>query len=108
MNDAIKLFLAKSSWIDYIRYYYFSDGIDDLDDSEIKDRLEFFTDHINKGLSLNKKDWIDYLIDQGWSKDENDINDTWFKNNPDFTDVNNTWFNLEENEDESGKNRNTK
>ena len=83
-----KLLLAKSSWIDYVRHYYFADGIDDLDDLETKERVNNFTRTINEGLSLNKNDWINFLIDQGWSKDENDINDTWFKNNPDFTDVN--------------------
>lgn len=88
MNEEIKLFLAKGCWLNYVHHYYFQDGLgknfEYLSNSEIKDRLEFFTDHINEGLSLNKKDWIDYLIDQGWSKDEEDVNDTWFDTNERF------------------------
>ena len=82
MNEEIKLFLAKGSWVNYVHHYYFEDNQGEnhehLTNSEIKDRLEFFTDHVHYGLSLNRKDWIDYLIDQGWSKDEEDVNNTWF------------------------------
>jgi|DEB0MinimDraft_6_1074348.scaffolds.fasta_scaffold427813_2 hypothetical protein len=82
MNEEIKLFLAKGSWVNYVHHYYFEDTLGEnfehLNNLEIKDSLEFFTDHINKGLSLNKKDWINYLINEGWSKDEEDVNDTWF------------------------------
>ena len=80
MTEEIKLFLAKSSWVKYVHHYYFEDtgATENLTNLDIKDSIEFFTEHINKGLSLNKKDWIDYLINEGWSKDEEDVNNTWF------------------------------
>ena len=80
MNEEIKLFLAKSAWVKYVHHYYFEDtnSPKNLTNSDIKDSIEFFTEHINRGLSLNEKDWIDYLIDEGWSKDEEDVNNTWF------------------------------
>ena len=77
--EEIKLFLAKSSWVDFVHHYYFedTDAPANLTNSDIKDSIESFTEHINRGLSLNKKDWIDYLINEGWSKDEEDVNNTW-------------------------------
>ena len=63
-----KLLRAKSNWITYMCEYYFEEKDEDFL-SDKNEREEFFLWHIQQGLKLNKKDFIEYLDSEGWMAD---------------------------------------
>ena len=61
----MKLLQAKSNWITYMCEYYFEEK-DENFLSDKNEREEFFLWHIQQGLKLNEKDFIEYLDSEGW------------------------------------------
>ena len=61
----MKLLQAKSNWITYMCEYYFEEK-DENFLSDKNEREEFFLHHIQQGLKLNEKDFIEYLDSEGW------------------------------------------
>ena len=60
-----KLLKAKSNWIKFMCEYYFEEK-DEGFLPEKNEREEFFLYYAQKALKLNEKDFIDYIISEGW------------------------------------------
>ena len=61
-----KLLQAKSEWIKFMCEYYFEEK-DENFLPEKNEREDYFLSHIKRGLKLNKKDFIEYLDNEGWN-----------------------------------------
>ena len=63
-----KLLKAKSEWIKFMCEYYF-DEKDNKFMPDKNEREENFLYHINNALKLNEKDFIEYIMSEGFTPD---------------------------------------
>ena len=74
----IKLLKAKSYWIKLMCEYYFEEK-DESFLPEKNEREEFFISNIQDALKLNEKDFIEYLVSEGWTPSMSECYDTYFE-----------------------------
>ena len=73
-----KLLKAKSNWIKYMCDYYFEEEDDGFLEGK-NEREEFFLSNIQQALKLNEKDFIEYLVSEGWTPSMSECYDTYFE-----------------------------
>ena len=73
----IKLSKAKSNWVKYMCDYYFEEEDDGFLEGK-NEREEFFLSNIKRALKLNEKDFINYLISEGWTASISEAYITYF------------------------------
>ena len=63
-----KLLQAKNEWIKFMCEYYFEEK-DDMFMPDKNEREENFLYHAQNGLKLNEKDFIEYIMSEGFMPD---------------------------------------
>ena len=74
----MKLLKAKSYWIKLMCEHYFEEK-DEMFLPEKNEREEFFISNIQDALKLNEKDFIEYLVSEGWTPSMSECYDTYFE-----------------------------
>ena len=74
----IKLLKAKSYWVKLMCEHYFEEK-NKMFLPKKNEREEVFLHNIQQGLKLNEKDFIEYLISEGWTPSMTECYATYFK-----------------------------
>ena len=73
----IKLLKAKSYWIKLMCEYYFEEKNENC--FQKNEDENFFISNIKDALKLNEKDFIEYLVSEGWTPSMSECYDTYFE-----------------------------
>tara|TARA_R110002050_G_scaffold276118_1_gene421306 strand:+ start:544 stop:909 length:366 start_codon:yes stop_codon:yes gene_type:complete len=73
----MKLLKAKSYWIKLMCEYYFEQKNENC--FQKNEAEKFFINNIQNALKLNEKNFIEYLVSEGWTPSISECYDTYFE-----------------------------